>query len=68
MIRMVRSRRMRLAWHEAQMERRIMHIRYCCWEAPNERNNLEDQDISGCDIKIDLREIGCGGVNCIART
>jgi hypothetical protein len=47
------------------MKRRVMHIRYCFWGSPKGRDNLEDQDVGWCDIKMDLREIGCGGVDCI---
>jgi hypothetical protein len=46
MIRMVKSRRMRWAWHVARIGQRGMHSRYC-WESQKERDHWEDQGVYG---------------------
>jgi hypothetical protein len=45
----MKSRRMRWAGHVARMGRRVMNIGYC-WESQKERDNYEDQDVSGLII------------------
>jgi hypothetical protein len=48
-IRMIKSRRIRLAGHVARMGRREVHIRYW-WESQKERDHWEDQDVGGWTI------------------
>jgi hypothetical protein len=48
-IRMTKSRRMRLAGHVARMGRRVMHIGYW-WESRKEGDHLEDRDVGGWTI------------------
>jgi hypothetical protein len=43
-IRVIKSRRMRLAGHEARMLRRGMHIEYW-WENQKEKGHWEDKDV-----------------------
>jgi hypothetical protein len=38
------------------------------WESQMERDHLEDQDVGGCNIKMDLLEMGRGGVDWIGLT
>jgi hypothetical protein len=45
-IRMIKSRRMRLTGHVARMGGRGMHIGYW-WESQKERDHWEDQDVGG---------------------
>jgi hypothetical protein len=50
-------------WHA--WERRENCTRFW-WESPKERDRLEDQGVGGKDgIRMDLREIGLGGVDWI---
>jgi hypothetical protein len=46
-IRMTKSRRIGWARHVARMERRGMHIGYCC-ENEKEKDHKEDQAVGGC--------------------
>jgi hypothetical protein len=48
-IRMIKSRRLRLAGHVARMGRRGLHIG-CWWESQRERDHWKDQDVSGWTI------------------
>jgi hypothetical protein len=57
---MIKSRRMRWAWHVARIGRRGMHVGYW-WENQKERDHWGDQD----NIKMDLREIGWDGMDWI---
>jgi hypothetical protein len=61
-IRQIKSRRMRWAgqWHA--WERRETCTGFW-WESPRERDRLKDRGVDG--IKMDLREIGWGAVECI---
>jgi hypothetical protein len=62
---MNKSRRMRWAGHGARMGRRGSRIGYW-WESQNERHHYEDQRRRWVDnIKMDLGEVGWGGVNWI---
>jgi hypothetical protein len=62
-IRVIKSRRMRWAEHVARMGRRTMGY---WWESQKERDRWEDQDVGGLDnIRMDLGEIGWGGVDWI---
>jgi hypothetical protein len=45
-VRMIKSKRMRWAWHVARMGRTGMHIGYW-WESQKERDHYEDQDVGG---------------------
>jgi hypothetical protein len=45
-IRMIESRRMRLAGHVTRMRRRGMHVEYW-WECQEEREHWEDHDVGG---------------------
>jgi hypothetical protein len=61
---MIKSRRIRWAGHVARMRRIGMHIGY--WsESQKERDHYEDQDVGRWVIKVDLREIGWGGMDWI---
>jgi hypothetical protein len=55
-IRMIKSRRLRLAGHVARMCRRIIYIGYCL-ESQKERDHSEDQDVSGWAILKWILEI-----------
>jgi alpha-glucosidase (family GH31 glycosyl hydrolase) len=44
-------------WHAWEMRGKCTRF---SWESPKERDHLEDQGVDG--IKMDLREIGWGGV------
>jgi hypothetical protein len=44
--RIIKSRRMKWAWHVARMGRREMHLGFW-WEAQKEKDHLEDLDIGG---------------------
>jgi hypothetical protein len=55
-IRIIRSRRMRWAWHVARIGRRGMHIGYC-WESQKEIDHWEDQDVVGWKILKCILEI-----------
>lgn len=55
---MIKSK-MRWAGHEAQMEARGMHIGYC-WEG---KGTLRWPRRRWADIKLDLKEIGLGGMD-----
>jgi len=35
------------------------------WENLRERQRLEDPDVDGGNVKIDLQEVGCGGMDWI---
>jgi hypothetical protein len=48
-IRMIKSRRLRLAGHVARMGRRGMHIGYW-WDIQKERDHWEAQDVRGWTI------------------
>jgi hypothetical protein len=48
-IRMIKSRRMRLAGHVARMRRRRMHIGYR-WESQKEKDHWENKDVGGWTI------------------
>jgi hypothetical protein len=62
-ITIVKSMRLRWAGHVARMgEKREMRIGYW-WESQRERDHYEDQDERG--LKMDLLEIGWGGVDLI---
>jgi hypothetical protein len=62
---MIKSRRMRWEGHVARMGGRGMHIGYW-WEIQKERDHWEDQRRRWVDnMKIDLREIGWGGMDWI---
>jgi hypothetical protein len=61
---MMKSRRIRWAGHTARIWRRGMHIGYW-WENHKERDHKKDQDVGGDNIKMDLREIGWGGIDWI---
>jgi hypothetical protein len=57
---MIMSRRMRWAGHVARMGRRGMHIAFR-WKSHKETDHYSDLDVGkGVNIKMDLREIGCG--------
>jgi hypothetical protein len=58
---MIKSRRMRWAGHVAQCERRGMHIGEPEGKRPVGRSRRRWVD----NIKMDLREIGWDGVDCI---
>jgi hypothetical protein len=67
-IRMIKSRRMRLAGHVVRMGRGGMLIGYW-WECQKERDHWEEQDVGGWTIlKWILREIGWDGMNWIDLT
>jgi hypothetical protein len=36
-----------------------------CWGNLRERDHLEDPDVDGGNIKMDLQEVGCGGMDWI---
>jgi hypothetical protein len=66
-IRMIKSRRMRWTGHVARMGRKGMHIGLW-WESQKERKQLGRPRHRWEDnIKMDLRGIGWGGVDCIHR-
>jgi hypothetical protein len=48
-MRMIKSRRMRWAGHEARTGRRVMHKVYW-WEIQKERDHWQDQDVGGRTI------------------
>jgi hypothetical protein len=48
-IRMIKSRRMRLVGHVARMGRSGMHVGHW-WKSQKERDHLEDQDVGGWAI------------------
>ena len=55
---------MRWAGHVARMGRGEVHTRFR-WGNLRERDHLEDRDIDGDNIKTDLQEMGCGGMDWI---
>jgi hypothetical protein len=61
-IRMIKSKRMRLAGHVAWMGRRGMHVGY--W-LENQRPLRRPRHRLKDNIKMDLREIGLGGMDWI---
>jgi hypothetical protein len=66
-MRMIKSRRMRWTGHVVRMGKVGMHIGYW-WESQKERDHQEDLDMGGENntrIKMDLREIGWGGMDWI---
>jgi hypothetical protein len=58
------SRRMRWAGHVARIGEGKTCTRFR-WESPRERDHLKDQDVREVGMKMDLREIGWGGVEWI---
>jgi hypothetical protein len=62
-IRMIKSGRMRLAGHVARMRRRL-HIGYW-WGKPEGKRPLGRPRGRWANIKMDLREIGWGGMDWI---
>jgi hypothetical protein len=45
-IRMIKLRRMRWAWHVARMRRNGIHVEYW-WESQKERDHWEDEGVGG---------------------
>jgi hypothetical protein len=59
-IRMIKSRKMRLAGHVAWLER--MHVEYL-WESQKERDHYKDQGRWMDNIRINRREVKWGVVD-----
>ena len=64
---MIKSRIMRGAGHVAPMgEERCIQGFGVWWGDLRESDNLEEQGLDGNhNIKMDLQEVGCGGLDCI---
>jgi len=58
-VRVIKTRRMRWAGHVARMEETAFR-----WGNLRERNHLGDPDVE-FNIKVDLQEVGCGGMEWI---
>jgi hypothetical protein len=63
-VRVIKSRRMRWAGHVAQMERREACIEFW-WGNLRERDHWGDPGLGEDNIRMDLQEVGCGGMDWI---
>jgi hypothetical protein len=59
---MIKSRRMRWAWHVAHVGTREVHITFWC-DSQKEEDHLEDQDVGEKIIKYILDRMGWNGLD-----
>jgi hypothetical protein len=63
-VQVIKLRKMRWAGHVARMGRGEAYTGFW-WGNLRERDHLEDLGIDGVDIKLELKEVGCGGMDSI---
>ena len=64
-VRVIKSRRMRRAWHVARMGERRGAYRVLVWKPEGKRPFGRPGCRWGDNIKMDLQEVGCGGMDWI---